>query len=105
MPYKDRQKERERQRRRDNQRKRWKAPIRWEKSKARAARWRAAHREAVNAQAAARYAIKRGRLVRGVCVECGMAKVHAHHEDYSKPLEVVWLCSQHHRRRHMDEQP
>ncbi len=35
------------------------------------------------------------------CVECGTTKrVEAHHPDYSKPSEVMWLCSQHHRFEH-----
>jgi len=47
-------------------------------------------------------AIVRGDLVRGRCrVDgCEAEKVHAHHEDYSKPLEVEWLCAVHHRRFH-----
>lgn len=29
----------------------------------------------------------------GLCESCGEAKpLDGHHEDYSKPLEVVWLC-------------
>ena len=35
------------------------------------------------------------------CAECGpVAKVEMHHPDYSKPLEVVWLCSPCHKRLH-----
>ncbi len=35
------------------------------------------------------------------CIRCGsMLNLHAHHEDYSKPLEVEWLCASCHRRRH-----
>ena len=31
------------------------------------------------------------------CEICGeFLGVHAHHEDYSKPLEVRWLCVSHH---------
>lgn len=44
-------------------------------------------------------AIKRGELKRLPCF-CGNIKVHAHHEDYSKPLEVEFLCSKHHKERH-----
>lgn len=35
------------------------------------------------------------------CERCG-AKAHAHHEDYDKPLEVVWLCPIHHKQRHRE---
>jgi len=54
---------------------------------------RAAHVKAGNA-------IKGGKLVRQPCEVCGESKVHAHHEYYSKPLDVVWLCSKHHALRH-----
>ena len=38
--------------------------------------------------------IRSGRLKRSVfCEDCGLpAKTEGHHEDYSKPLEVDWLC-------------
>jgi hypothetical protein len=43
-----------------------------------------------------RYAMKAGKLVRQPCVICGEPKTHGHHTDYSKPLDVVWLCQPHH---------
>lgn len=46
-------------------------------------------------------AIKRGILTRQPCEECGLEKVDAHHEDYSKPLEVRWLCRAHHAALHV----
>jgi hypothetical protein len=53
---------------------------------------------------AARYAvstaIRCGKLVKAPCVECGEPKVQAHHLDYSKALDVVWLCMKHHRDLH-----
>lgn len=31
------------------------------------------------------------------CKICGSTKnIHGHHFDYSKPLEVIWLCPKHH---------
>lgn len=43
---------------------------------------------------------KRGEIIRVPCVECGNENSFAHHEDYSKPLEVIWLCRKHHREKH-----
>jgi len=42
------------------------------------------------------YAVKMGDLTRGACEVCGELKAHGHHDDYSKPLDVRWLCSQCH---------
>jgi len=41
-------------------------------------------------------AIKAGWITKGYCEVCGATKVESHHDDYSKPLEVRWLCHQHH---------
>jgi len=37
------------------------------------------------------------------CVICGAAKAEGHHEDYDKPLDVVWLCRRHHREYHQEK--
>ena len=39
-----------------------------------------------------RDAVKYGKMVRKPCEKCGNEKSHGHHEDYSKPLDVIWLC-------------
>ncbi len=50
-------------------------------------------------------AIIKGNLILGPCVECGTTEdLHAHHEDYSKPLEVTPLCGTHHRQLHAERQ-
>lgn len=61
--------------------------------------WRLANPEKARAQRAVAWALKSGRLMRPVgCERCPNADVAAHHEDYSKPLDVQWLCSFCHRR-------
>ncbi len=45
-------------------------------------------------------AVKANRISKMNCF-CGASRtVQAHHEDYSKPLDVVWLCKRHHSDRH-----
>ncbi len=45
-------------------------------------------------------AIRDKRLFREPCETCGVTKTHAHHDDYSKPLNVRWLCIPHHSQWH-----
>jgi len=47
-------------------------------------------------------AIANGALQRQPCVRCGAAISHGHHDDYSKPLDVMWLCPKHHTERHAE---
>jgi hypothetical protein len=47
------------------------------------------------AHGAVHNAIKYGRLKPEPC-RCGTQKTEAHHEDYTKPLDVRWLCKKHH---------
>lgn len=46
------------------------------------------------------YALRTGKIKKCPCVVCGAIDSQAHHEDYSKPLDVVWLCSIHHAEMH-----
>lgn len=46
------------------------------------------------------YNLKRGYIIKEPCAICGELNVQAHHEDYSKPLDVVWLCKAHHMEIH-----
>lgn len=48
-------------------------------------------------------ALLRGKLKKEPCEKCGELKVDAHHLDYLKPLEVVWLCRKHHIELHRGE--
>lgn len=65
--------------------------------------WRRRNPEKVRCHNAVARAIRSGKLVRGPCEECGTTEnVHAHHADYTKPLEVRWLCAAHHGYTHTD---
>lgn len=70
--------------------------------------------EKMKAKRAVRSAIECGGLVRpSVCQQCGTtpppmrdgrSPIQAHHDDYSKPLEVRWLCVRCHINEHYDVQ-
>ena len=45
-------------------------------------------------------AIKNEKMKRQPCIKCGNKKSQGHHPDYSKPLEVIWLCALHHQLHH-----
>ena len=47
-------------------------------------------------------AIRNGTIIRQPCFQCGNERAEAHHEDYSKPLEVIWFCDFHHKERHKE---
>ena len=50
-------------------------------------------------------AVRHGKIQRpSQCQKCGtIGMVYAHHEDYDKPLDVEWLCSECHGKRHRKE--
>lgn len=58
--------------------------------------WRSRNPQKSRAHRIVRVAVKNGKLKKQPCVECGKEKAEAHHEDYSKPLKVIWLCRQCH---------
>jgi len=58
---------------------------------------RAKYPEKNRARAHVSYAIRTGNIKRQPCEACGSLKSQAHHEDYSRPLDVRWLCFPHHR--------
>jgi hypothetical protein len=58
------------------------------------------HADHHKARRKVRHEIVMGRMQRQPCEVCGAEEVHAHHDDYSKPLDVRWLCPSHHREHH-----
>ena len=59
-------------------------------------KWRLKNPERVKAQRLIFSALRNKTLKKLPCEKCGCEKSEAHHEDYSKPLEVNWLCKKHH---------
>ena len=47
--------------------------------------------------------LRRGKLVKQPCLECGNLDSQMHHEDYNKPLEIMWLCRKCHLMRHVEQ--
>jgi hypothetical protein len=43
--------------------------------------------------------LRRSKITRQSCEVCG-ERAEMHHDDYSKPLEVRWLCREHHLELH-----
>lgn len=46
--------------------------------------------------------VQSGRLKPQPCFVCNTPKTQAHHEDYSRPLDIVWLCTVHHSALHRE---
>lgn len=64
--------------------------------------WRLEDSRRQKAHIAVAKAIRKGDLIRAVCERCGNEKSVAHHEDYDKPLQVMWLCQPCHKQRHKE---
>lgn len=64
--------------------------------------WRQADKRRMAAHNAVTRAIRAGKLIRMNCERCGAEKTYAHHDDYDKPLDVMWLCQPCHKKRHKE---
>jgi hypothetical protein len=56
----------------------------------------ARHRDKHNCRHRFKYAMTNGDIHVQPCVLCGDVEAEAHHWDYTKALNVLWLCRQHH---------
>jgi hypothetical protein len=63
-------------------------------------RYRAASGPKVEAKNKVWSHVLTGRIKKQPCEVCGEPKADAHHDDYSKPLDVRWLCRKHHAEWH-----
>lgn len=64
------------------------------------AAWALRNPEKRAAEFAVSNAVRDGRLQRLPCYVCGSSDSEGHHEDYSRPLDVIWLCPKHHSAHH-----
>lgn len=58
----------------------------------------------VRTRAATNRYILKGLLIKQPCEVCGIDEVQAHHDDYTKPMDVRWLCDFHHKEHHRNEE-
>jgi hypothetical protein len=63
--------------------------------------WREKNPGKIKAQRRVFVELRAGRMRRGLCF-CGSRIAGAHHKDYRRPLEVMWLCRKHHAQIHRD---
>lgn len=74
-------------------------PEQAQKARANVKIYRQRHPDRHRVQWTFEHALKAGKVVPQPCWVCG-EKAEAHHPDYSRPLDVVWLCRPHHRQTH-----
>jgi hypothetical protein len=76
----------------------WKGGI---NSREKGRRYRAKYPEKYTAHQLVTNAIRRGELSKEPCMVCETRlSVEAHHSDYQKPLDVIWLCKACHLETH-----
>lgn len=64
-----------------------------------------AHPHVIRAKGIAQRAMKKGLIKKMPCEVCGNPKSEKHHDDYTKPLSVRWLCRSHHKIWHYQNEP
>lgn len=82
-----------------------KDPVRAEQERERRRRWARNHKDQVSAMQCINHYIKLGLVTKKPCEVCGLNNVHAHHDDYTRPLNIRWLCPVHHKEWHMTHEP
>ena len=87
---------------REYDRQRGKLPERVKKNLEVNKKWRSADRRRSAAHSAVARALRSGQLIPIPCERCGDENSLAHHEDYDKPLDVMWLCQPCHKKRHKE---
>lgn len=85
---------------REYEKKRNTTPSRKEHFRKALTKHRQRHPERNAARQAVNRALRAGQMWRLPCEVCGAGASQAHHDDYSRPLDVRWLCKPHHDEHH-----
>lgn len=59
-------------------------------------KYRSTNRLKENARRSVLKRVIRNKITKSPCLICKNPKVEAHHTDYTKPFDVMWLCKSHH---------
>jgi hypothetical protein len=69
------------------------------------ARMRIKHKEKRTCHSRFWNKFRQGLIEKTPCEVCGATeRVEAHHSDYNKPFDVMWLCSKHHKEWHRNNE-
>ena len=60
------------------------------------------HSEVIKARAMVSNFLHAKKIEKKPCRVCGTGRSQAHHSDYLKPLEIIWLCPKHHKQLHQN---
>ena len=65
--------------------------------------WQKNHPKECKVHYEVKKAIRKGELAKPLnCILCGKkGKINAHHDDYNKPFEILWVCSSCHKKIHL----
>lgn len=66
-------------------------------------KWRRENKHKSRSHNKVKYSVNIGKIQKQPCLICGNENVQAHHEDYSKPLDVIWLCPACHAQWHKEK--
>jgi len=62
--------------------------------------WKKRNPEKFEAHKILQRSVRKKLIEKTECFVCGDEKVEAHHADYDRPLDVIWMCRLHHRETH-----
>ncbi len=66
-------------------------------------KWRTRHKKESNVHNMIWRKVKAGKILKKHCVICRNKIAEAHHQDYNKPLEIIWLCASCHKKLHLGQ--